>query len=531
MEADICVVGAGAAGLALALELRGSALRVCVLEAGGERPDRATQSLLQGEAPFYGETGLEETRLSCLGGTTRVWSGWCRPLDPAVFEPRSGVDEDGWPFPREHLDPFYERAQAVCGLGPFDYDVPRWRSGVGAPLPLDPELVETRLFQMSPPTRFGRAYHETLRRARDLRLLLRAPCIELVTEGGAPRVAAARCATLGGNTFAVRARFFVLAAGGIENARLLLLSDRDRPGGLGNAHGLVGRYFMEHPYVTAGRLQLKPSSPPLRFYHWHRVSRDDGRVRVRGAFAVPRARVRAERLTNAVLFPLPPWESAPTLDSPGGRALRAIATMLRRGWFPGDGWSHAREALGDPVGTLGALYQRLVRPRIGLPDASAGPVRIRAFCEPVPRRSSRVELTGSRDRLGRRRVRVAWEPSELEIRSLERGFELLARAVREAGLGRMEWSLDSGDVRIEGGRHHMGTTRMHADPRRGVVDPGGRVHGVDNLFVAGSSVFPTAGVANPTLTIVALAIRLADHLKRLGGRTGASARGSAGAAS
>ena len=255
VEADICVVGSGPAGMSLALELMGSGHRLCMLEAGGERPDRATQSLFDGEASFYPENELQESRLACLGGTTRVWAGWCRPLDAAAFEPRSWVDEDGWPFGREELDPFYERAQALCGLGWFDDEVSRGRPEAAKPLPLPADLVETRLFQMSPPTRFGREYRRAVRDAPDVRVLLRAVCTELVPDA-AGRIATLRAATLEGGAFEVTARFYVLAAGGIENPRLLLLSDRARPGGLGNERDLVGRYYMDHPYVTAGRLSL-----------------------------------------------------------------------------------------------------------------------------------------------------------------------------------------------------------------------------------------------------------------------------------
>jgi choline dehydrogenase-like flavoprotein len=236
VEADICVVGTGPAGLSLALGLMGSGRRVCLLEAGGKRPDRVTQSLLDGEASFYPGDMLRESRIACLGGTSRVWSGWCRPVDAEDLEPRSWVDEDGWPFGREELDAYYARAQVLCGLGVFDYEAERWHSEGCAPLPLPSDLVETQLFQLSPPTRFGREYRRAVQDARDVRVLLHAPCTELVPDAAGRRIAVLRAATLGGGVFDVKARAYVLAAGGIENPRLLLLSDRVRPGGLGTAN-------------------------------------------------------------------------------------------------------------------------------------------------------------------------------------------------------------------------------------------------------------------------------------------------------
>lgn len=510
IEADICVIGGGAAGLSLVLELSDSGLEICLLEAGGKRPDRATQGLLGGETSLDAAGPLEEARLSCLGGTTRIWGGWCRPLDEADFAGRT--DDTGWPFPRRRLDPFYERAHALCGLGPFDYEVSGWRSEAAGPLALPEELAETRLFHVSPPTRFGRTYRSALRAAARVSVLLRAVCVELVPDAGTGRVRSARVATLDGGAFEVAAGCFVLAAGGIENPRLLLLSDRLRPGGLGNANGLVGRYFMEHTYVTAGRLHLEVPPVPLDFYYPHRASRTGSRVRLRGVFAPSSRRVRSEGLLASALFPLPPWEPSP--DSEGANAVREIPRLLRGGWMPVGGGRHFRRALRDPVGSLGALYRRFVRPRLARPPT--GPVPIRSFCEAQPLRSRRVELTEARDRLGRRRVRVDWSPSELELRSLRRGHELLGRAFSSRGIGRLECSLGTErEPTIEVGRHHMGTTRMDADPARGVVDADCRVHGFDNLFIAGCSVFPTAGFANPTLTIVALALRLADHLGRV----------------
>lgn len=506
--ADICVVGAGPAGLSVVLDLIGSGLDVCVLEAGGRRPDRATQSLLEGETSFDPAGPLQEARLACLGGTTRVWGGWCRPLDAADFAGRR--DDEGWPFGREHLDPFYRRAHELCGLGPFDYDVGAWCSGGDGALPLPEDLAETRLFHISPPTRFGHEYRPPLRAAARVRVLLRAVCAELLPEDGSDRVGAARVVTLEGGSFEVTARHYVLAAGGIENARLLLLSDRLDANGLGNASGLVGRYFMEHPYVTAGRLHLEGSDVPLEFYRPHRASRNGGSSRVRGVWIPAPDRVRADGLLGSAHFPLPSW--APSPESEGATALGAIARLLHGGWLPAAGGRHLLRALRDPTGTLGALYHRLVDPRLG--RWSSEMIRVRSFCEAEPLRSRRVRLSDARDALGRRRIRVEWSPSDLELRSLRRGQELVGRALADAGIGRLECSLGTDQQpEIETASHHMGTTRMHPDPARGVVDANCRVHGHHNLFIAGSSVFPTAGFANPTLTIVALALRLADHLR------------------
>ncbi len=508
VNADVCVVGAGPAGLSLALQLS-SSTRVCLLEAGGLRPDRATQDLLRGEGPGY--LALEDAQLSCFGGATRVWSGWCRPLDESVFRPRDWMGAVSWPFEREDLDPYYERAHELCELGPYEYDTSWWADESSAPLMLARDLTTTTVFQFSPPTRFGTTYRREVSDSPKLQVLLRAVATELVATESGRRIDRLRVRTLTGGSFEVAARLYVLAAGGIENPRLLLLSDRSHTGGVGNEHDLVGRYFMEHPYVNSGWLSLDRDCSSLAFYWPHPVRRNGISTTVRGVFTMPREEVLSQRLVNCALFLLPPYEAHPALATKGADALRVLATSVRRGWLPPDIGRHVADAVRDPRGTMSAAYLRL-RPQGDLDRARR--LRLRAYCEPLPRHDQRVALRRSRDALGRHRVRLAWEPSDLARRSMRRAHELMDAAFRQAGLGQVECLLGKpGEPPIEGGKHHMGTTRMHPDPKRGVVDQNSRVHGADNLFVTGSSVFPTAGYANPTLTIVALALRLADHLQ------------------
>jgi choline dehydrogenase-like flavoprotein len=505
LEADVCVVGAGPAGIALAREFVGSHYTVAVVESGGWRPDRATQSMLKGEAPEYWP--LDHVRLSCLGGTTRVWSGWCRPLEPTVFEPRGWLNSDGWPFGRSELDPYYERAHGVCGLGPYDYRVDSWEEPGASRLQLPEDLVETALFHISR-TRFGSAYRSELESAQNVRVLLNAAASELLVAESGGRVSRLEVRTQAGRSFQVAARCFILAAGGIENARLLLISDRTCDGGLGNAHGLVGRYFTEHLYVNSGRLELPVDRPEMRFYWPHDVSTEQRRGRVRAVFKLPLQTVEAERLLNCATFVLPPFENRATVSSSGAAAVQEIGAAVHRGWVSDDLGQNLAAFTRDPLGGLNAAFRRALL-RQGTPRE----VQLRSYVEPLPNGDSRVSLLRDTDRLGRRRVRLDWIPAELEWRSIERLHELLEEAVRRAKLGRVYSFSPEDRPSREGGKHHMGTTRMHARSTRGVVDGDSRVHGIENLYVAGSSVFPTADFANPTLTIVALALRLADHVK------------------
>jgi choline dehydrogenase-like flavoprotein len=472
LETDICIVGAGAAGITLARELADRPFRVALLESGGFEAEPDTQALYRGRVHGRPYFKLHEARSRQFGGSTNCWHGMCRPLEPIDFEARDWVPRSGWPFGSEELRPYYERAQAVCRLEAFDYGAGRWESPERMPLAFASDAIESRVFQVAA-HRFGAIYRAVLTRAANLHTYLFANVVEFEANEPVSRVARVRVACLDGNRFSLRARHFVLATGGIENARLLLVSNRRRGVALGNAHGLVGRYFMEHPHVLSGAFLPSNSELSLGFYR----ARPAGSIVVSGLLIPSPAVQRRERMLGFGAF------LAPTLELPPFEVSLA----------------------------------RMIAEMDGHPEAPAQQaVLFMNEAEQAPNRESRVRLTQERDALGVPVVQLEWRLSSIDKRSLRRGHEILARELGRAGLGRLQILLDEDDHRwpreMEGGRHHMGTTRMHADPKQGVVDPDARVHGIENLYVAGSSVFPTSGASNPTLTLVALALRLADRL-------------------
>jgi choline dehydrogenase-like flavoprotein len=503
LETDVCIVGAGAAGITLARELGRAPVRVVVLESGGLAPDRRTQSLLRGERAGVPYFPLDWIRTAALGGTTDQWGGQCRPLDEIDFEARPGIPGSGWPFDRAHLAPHYERAQAVCQLGPPVWEAAAWQDPATRPaLPLAGDRVLTAIFQLSPPTRFGREYREDLARAARVTVYLHASATELDVTDEGDAVREVRAACLRGPRFRVSARVVVLAAGGIETPRLLLLSNHAHPAGLGNAHDLVGRYFMEHLHRDCGHLELGDPAFSPALYGPHVV----GSTCIKGALALTPETLRREGLLGYSAL----------LDSRLPTPIQRLRTVVRRVLLP--------EGLAWRIRTARARRRR--NPRRG-PGALWASVRrparlvVHTRMEQAPNPESRVTLGTGVDALGRRRVRLDWRLSPLDKRSMRRALAILGEEVAAARLGRWAAGLDDDDTtwRVPpfGGHHHMGTTRMHRDPRQGVVDEHGRVHGTTNLYVAGPSVFPTVGYANPMLTIVALALRLADHLRaRLG---------------
>jgi len=517
LRADICIVGAGAAGITLARELEGHGLRVILLESGGRTFRRDVQRLYAGENAGRPSHSTYASRVRMFGGSTTRWSGMCRPLARSDFERRSWIPHSGWPFGLEELDPYYRRAHVVCGLGPCNYLPGHWDSADRPLLPLDWERIRAEMYQFAHPLDFGVVYGEELARSRDVHVHLGANVVGLAVDPDVRKVTGVRVLTARGKRARVIADRVVLACGGLENPRLLLASNERLPAGLGNRHDLVGRFFMDHVFLFQGAVEL---SHPGRMRNLHviedyeRTGRDQPSV---ATLALPEEVLQTEGLTRCVAFLVarPGHKTRPAYFSRGRQALNALAERMRGTDMPDRPVSQMiGEVLTDlpevSRALLGEAAERIrPRPRLGL----------RVMVETTPNPESRVTLGPQRDRLGMPRIRVDWRLNPDDSRSLLRTTEVLDEELARANVGRLVDALplhaEGWPVSASGGMHHMGTTRMHEDPRQGVVNPDGRLHELSNLFVAGSSVFPTGGVANPTLTIVALAIRLADHLKGL----------------
>src|ERR1041384_2688082 len=484
IEGDLCIVGAGAAGITMALEWIGSPHKVLLLEGGGFDYDPAMQDLYRGEnvgLPYY---PLHAARLHYFGGTTGHWAGFCSTFDGIDFEKREWVPHSGWPIRRDELDRFYARAQPVLELGPYPYDATDWqrRDSTMAPLPLDPRAVWTKMWQFSPPTRFGARYRDEIVGAGNVHLYTHANVCELETNEAVNAVAGLRVRTLDGKEHRVRAKRYVLACCSIQNARLLLVSK------LGAANDNVGRFFMEHIEMPCGHLALAPSH--VRYMKMYAL--EFGKTKARGEMALSEAVQREHRILNGTVS-LEPGGLEDVAKSTFEWAPPDVVASMRM-WTAGEDTSPA--AVSDA--RFFHLFTRL---------------------EQAPNPLSRVTLSAERDALGMPRARLDWRLTDLERRSFRVIYDVVGRELGGSGAGRvrlLDWVRredGSWPSNLSGGWHHMGTTRMHESPKDGVVDPNCRVHGLANLYVAGASVYPTAGAANPTLTLVALSLRLSDHLK------------------
>lgn len=523
LSAEVCIVGAGVAGIAMARELEKRSIDTLLLESGGLGPDRQTRDLNRGENAGIPYVFGDGCRSRYLGGSSNCWGGMCRPLGEQDMAQNDWVPDSGWPFGRRSLDPYYERAHAFLNLGPTDYDVERWVEAIAKAdvrrIPLPSGRFQDLLTQYTPTKQLGVHYLAELKSARHVRTLLHANVVEICTDPQGRTVSALNVKTLGGRSFQVRARKFVLASGGIENARLLLASNRVQSFGVGNANDLVGRYFADHPRIALGKVSVKPHWQNNRLYNRHLQSRN--RIRspegtsIRAQFSLRPEVRRNEGLLNAQI-----WLALvlPGRDTLGADALVRLQHRIRgKSDWDRDTWGDIGRLLRQPfqAAAFAAAWQ------MGM-DRLARDVELEIICEPAPLRDSRVTLAEERDALGVPRVRVDWRLGDQVLRTMDRTLALFAEELRLAEVGEIELPAPLTESGLQlapprpwsnlGCWHHMGTTRMHDSERQGVVDRHCKVHGVDNLYVAGSSVFPSYGANFPTLTIAALALRLADHL-------------------
>ena len=532
---DLCVVGSGPAGTTLAAELSGQGLAVCVLESGSLTVTAHADALrpVASEGIYIKDYSRERV----LGGASTTWGGLAAPLDEIDFAPRPWLDHSGWPIPRAELSPHWE---AAARRYRFPHGELFGASGGFAALRSRSELqprwavVDEKIFLAAAEAQnFGREWRHVYE-DEGTDAWLDATVVSLASEGDAVR--AARVRTRSGRDFELRARAFVLATGGLENARLLLNSTDGAPAGLGNEHDQVGRYLMNHPKNYHGMLSLARPTGDLPYYYGCLYK---GFAGYAGLRLGEDYQAQHQLLNSYVrLEPLFPWT-----DNRGVEALVLFAkhsAFLMKRWKGDQGeevvalrdysetgddsqMQNERKSLLDwlklalyiPLdlpSVLRYLKYRLItkaKPRITR-------VRLRNFMEMEPHPENRVVLTEERDALGARKSLVRHDSTAKDRAAVIELHRVLKREFEEQGWGTLYTNLEGTDAWPidEEASHHLGTTRMGTDPRSSVVDVHQRVHSLQNLYVAGGSVFPTSGCANPTYTIVALSIRLAQHLAR-----------------
>jgi choline dehydrogenase-like flavoprotein len=533
IDADICIIGAGPAGTLLAREFAGEDFKVVLLESGGEHSDHRTQQLSAGEVTGDFDEPVENTHLRQLGGTANHWIikmsdkqyGYrYAPLNHIDFEKRDAIPYSGWPITREDLDPYYEKVHKDCRIGPYKYGPGNWETGKFKPIELNEARVVTDFFTFGPTRIFGQDFPETAAKAGNVEIYLHATVSELLSSDSGSAVETAVIKTFNGKTIQVKAKHFIIASGGFQTPRLLLNSRSKFANGLGNQNDVVGRYYIDHGLVPSGN--LFPNDPriinSLGIYDMRLM---EG-CSVLGKLSLSEEVMRKEGLRNfcATLFPMPePYEVEAILS------MKSIAVDLAGRKFPHDLPKHAFNMIKGSRHLTSMLYQKVRHGGTLMPGFGQGGwskfdnnekkyrrLELMAFIEQTPNPDNRVTLIDEKDELGDQKIRVHYQWSEEDLRSIARAQEIMQEELTKTGIGKVVPAFgENGGPAIgtEGLHHLMGTTRMADDPKVGVVDHNCTVHGVDNLHIASSSVFATGGYANPTITILALALRLADHLR------------------
>ncbi|MEA2776628.1 MAG: hypothetical protein QOF90_2034 [Acetobacteraceae bacterium] len=541
ISAGICIIGGGPAGITLAMTLARTGQSILLLESGDLGSNDKAQSLNAGEV--VDETlhsPPDKYRQRRLGGGTAIWGGRCVPFDPIDFQARPWMDHTGWPISYDTVEKYYPAANALCEAGEFEYDARLAISGGMRPVlrGFTPRNFDVNgIERFSCPTNFGERYQARLQATPNIRVLLNATVTRLRASRDGSRIDSVDVRNVKDLAFSVVADQFVMAMGGIETPRLLLTSNDVHAAGIGNTNDLVGRFYMCHVAGTMGSLRV--NGPANTVWHGYDVAADGTYCRRRIAL---RPDVQAALGLGNVVFRL----HHPRIADPSHRTGPLSAIFLAQKFISYEyakrlisdtppttaTWlRHLLNAATDPFSTIRFLGQWLrlrtlaerkfpsiiIRPRTNL-------FSLDFHAEQTPNPDSRIGLGASKDRFGNRQVRIDWHYSRQDVETVAQSFALLRDDLNEQSIGQLTLSSDETDieavVRRDGayGGHHIGTARMGTSAGSGVVDSDGKVFGVNNLYVAGSATFPTSSQANPTLTIVATALRLADHLGALATR-------------
>ena len=535
---DICIVGSGPAGGTLASVLFGSRLRVCVLESGSFKPGRFSDALR--EVYSNGILIKDYSRERVVGGTSSTWAGLSSALDPIDFKKRKWVRYSGWPFLREELDPYYRKASQLFRFPPLElFEDKKWMNLnlEAGQFPEWKTLQEKIFVAPETPPDYAREQAHVYKGER-IDLFTNATVTHLEGLGESGRASRAIACASDGRRFSFEAGVFVLAGGGIENPRILLNSTFAHGGGLGNDKDQVGRYFMNHPKNNFGLVKpVKEIGDAPGYFGF--LSLQAGYAAYIGLRLREDLQEREHLLNSYVRFePVFNWSGRESIRAfqffvKQSRGLLKVAKAVKknqvmplrdyfetgddsdmmnnRKTFPDIARMMGKIALDFPM-VMHYVYNRFFDNR----PLHIREIWLRNFMEMEPDPNNRVTLGSKRDVFGFPLPVVRHSPGELDKRSMAAVQQYLGRELAESGLGRLitglsattnPWPVDYD------ASHHMGATRMGCDPATSVTDGNGRLHFSENVYVSGASVFPTSGSSNPTYTIVALAIRLGEHLK------------------
>ena len=540
-EADICIIGSGPAGISLALEMQKSNKKIIILTGGVAHETAANQDFNKGFAfPKGSHEPLEENRRRAFGGTSLVWGGRCIPFDPIDFEERSWIPYSGWPINYDELVPYYKKASLLCKSGTFEYDVSnsfKHLKGNEIIEGIDNEdIVSSKLERWSTPVNFAKDYFEILKESTNIEVLLDTHLISIATENGGDAVTSI-IAKAEKKIITIKATTYVLACGGIENPRLLLASKSEfHPNGIGNNNDVVGRYYMSHFFGIYAGL-----APINRINIVYDFERDQEGVYCRRRWAITKKAQNERKMGNGIFF----LHQANNQDGHRNPLFSIVfvtkfilslfaeksITKAKQKWLKSksDISSHLSVIVKDGWKQLPAIikiaskrFQKRRLPFV-LPSVKSNKLGLYFQTEHFPNPKSRISIVENElDLVGIPRVSVNINFTDIDKKTIVEAHRIFVNRYLKAGIGAIYFNekglinfIEEKINTFNSSAHHLGTTRMSESPRLGVVDKNCKVHGINNLYIAGSSVFPTGSHVNPTLTIVALAVRLGDYLNNL----------------
>lgn len=537
IQSDVVIVGAGPAGITCGHEWVNAGNTVNILESGGEKGEFDTQQLSGGELSGHLYEPLDATHVRQVGGTAnhlilkltdKQYGYRYTPLEAIDFEKRDYVANSGWPISKAELDPYYERVQHKCEIGPYNYTAKYWAKDDFELLPFQQNKAETSIFMFGPTRKFNHDFPQDIYRSPNVNIYTHATVTEIICGEDGESIEMVLVRTFEGKEVYFKAKYFILAANALQTPRLLLNSKRHHPNGIGNQYDNVGRYYMDHTLLASGNFvphDLKYINK-MRFYDMQGINGWSvlGRIMLTEEFK------KQEKLLNfaAILFPMS-WNPD---DLNAMSSLQALKTHLRWHWKekPKDLGKHLWNLVKGRKRLFRAIYERVhygVPVLVGLGNGGwsrsnenekkYGRLELLALVEQSPHRDNRVTLSEEKDALGCPKIKVHFEWPEAELDNYVKTQLHIGQALEDTGLGKYEPpKVPISTIKEAQGLHHMmGTTRMSDDPKFGVVDRNCKVFGISNLFVASSSTFTTGGFVNPTLTNIALAVRVADQVKSL----------------
>lgn len=507
-ETDICIIGSGAAGYACAVSLLESGLRVLLVESGRPKPDEEITKLHQGEVSNQPHTGIHEGRARVVGGTTTKWGGQALPFMAEDFQHRPHVQESGWPIGASELAPYYQKAERILGTDPavpFSYQP--WQDWGVTPPAFSVNSLDLLVTKWCKIPNFAQQHGDKVQQSATVHLLHNASVTELVPTADATAVRVVNIRSIEGKVGGIRARYVIAATGAIETVRLFLNSTEFGANGLGNDYDLVGKYFQDHVSAVVG--QVVPTSRKRLHAIFDPFYRNGFKYLPRLRFSPVLAQeLRLLHASAQVLFPT-------EARSPLAVGKQLISS-LRRKQRPS---LNDLKALANPRLLL-TMAKALARWKLGKRGslAGAGPIWLEVHSEQEPQADSYISLSTSTDAMQMPRAKLHWTIADSTITTIQTVAKLLQTEFEQAGLGTVAlvpWLTEGTDNPrrwLADTFHQTGGLRMATSEAKGVVDATCKVFGVDNLYVASSAVFPTSSFSNPTMTIIALAIRISEEI-------------------